>query len=127
MQRPKSNEFEALLSEHGNSVWRLVVRILGNDGHDAADCFQQAFVELVLRQRQSNDIREARLLLSRIATARAIDAVRRRIRERGRSQHVDTTASRTGSRTPLPRAAVPVLPLQLTGPPFTVSRTIPFN
>jgi len=86
LRRAESDEVDAVLRQHGNSVWRLIVRILGTDGHDAADCFQQAFVELVERHRRSNDVDEVVALLKRIATNRAIDVVRRRIRERGRSQ-----------------------------------------
>lgn len=72
--------------EHGRAVWRLIVRVLGTDGHDAADCFQQAFVELVSRHHKSGEIRQPGALLKRIAAARAVDVIRRRIRERGRSQ-----------------------------------------
>jgi len=85
LRRPESDEQDAVLRDYGTSVWRLVVRIVGNDGHDAADCFQQAFVELASRQKRSNDVRDMGAFLKRIATARAIDVVRRRIRERARS------------------------------------------
>lgn len=85
MPRPTSEEFDVLLRDEGPSVWTLVVRLLGSDGHDAADCFQQAFVELVARAR-SRDVRAAGALLKRIAAARAIDTVRRRMRDRRRMQ-----------------------------------------
>ena len=88
MEQTEPDEFDHVVREHGKSVWRLIVRILGNDGHDAADCFQQAFVELVSRHKRSKDIRDAGALLKRIAVTRAIDTVRRRIRERGRSQEI---------------------------------------
>ena len=91
MRQPESDAQDAVLRDHGASVWRLVVRIVGSDGHDAADCFQQAFVELASRQKRSNDVREVGALLKRIATARAIDVVRRRIRERARSPASDVT------------------------------------
>ena len=89
MRQPGPDKFDTVLKEQGKSVWRLVVRILGNDGHDAADCFQQAYVELASRQKRSNDVRQAGALLKRIAAARAIDVMRRRIRERGSSQDVN--------------------------------------
>ncbi|MCA9261391.1 MAG: sigma-70 family RNA polymerase sigma factor [Planctomycetales bacterium] len=85
----ESSVNEALIKLHGEAVWRLIVRILGNDGHDAADCFQQAFVELVGRQRRHGDVRDAGGLLRRIAAARAVDCVRRRIRQRARIDDVD--------------------------------------
>lgn len=91
MEQTGPDAFDEIVCEHGESVWRLIVRVLGSDSHDAVDCFQQAFVELVSRHKQSKDIRKAGALLKRIAAARAIDAVRRRIRERGRSQNLQET------------------------------------
>lgn len=84
MRFSRPDEHDALLKEHGPTVWRLVVRLIGNDGEDAADCFQQAFVELASRQRRNADVRQAAALLKRIAAARAVDIVRRRMRERRR-------------------------------------------
>jgi RNA polymerase sigma-70 factor (ECF subfamily) len=89
MPQSEPDKFSALLSAEGQPVWRLIVRILGNGGHDAADCFQQAFVELASRHQQLNDIRRAGPLLRRIAAARAIDVVRRRIRDRKSKVAVD--------------------------------------
>jgi RNA polymerase sigma-70 factor (ECF subfamily) len=91
MEQAVADEWGEVVREHGNSVWRLIVRVLGEDGHDAADCFQQAFIELMARHKRLKDIREAGPLLRRIATVRAIDAVRRRIRQRGRSQELQAT------------------------------------
>jgi RNA polymerase sigma-70 factor (ECF subfamily) len=84
MEQTEPNAFDEVVREHGQSVWRLIVRVLGSDGQDAADCFQQAFVELLSRHKQ--EIRNAGSLFKRIAATRAIDAIRRRIRERSRSQ-----------------------------------------
>ncbi len=89
MPRSDNADYEALLAEEGQYAWRLIVRILGNDGHDAADCFQQAFVELAARRNRAGDVRDAGALLRRIASARAIDCVRRRIRDRKRTQYTD--------------------------------------
>jgi RNA polymerase sigma factor (sigma-70 family) len=83
------HEFDTMLTDQGDHVWRLIVRILGDDGHDAADVFQQAFVELTARQRRSSDVRNAAALLKRIATARAIDVVRRKIRDRKTTHDTD--------------------------------------
>jgi RNA polymerase sigma-70 factor (ECF subfamily) len=85
---------ERLIRAHGDAVWRAIVRVLGSASHDAADCFQQAFVELCdLRRRQP--IEHDGAMFKRIAIARAIDAVRRRVRERTRSSLVeaDSTAA----------------------------------
>jgi RNA polymerase sigma-70 factor (ECF subfamily) len=89
MADPKFDESDAVLGADGQPVWRLIVRILGEDGHDAADCFQQTFVDFVTRRKRANDIRNRRALLLQIGAARAIDVVRRKIRDRGRTQAVD--------------------------------------
>jgi RNA polymerase sigma-70 factor (ECF subfamily) len=63
-------------------VWQTVYRLLGNEA-DAADCFQETFMcalELSRRQR----VRNFSALLTRVATSRAINRLRQRIRE---SQH----------------------------------------
>lgn len=89
MQRLDHDDDNLLLRTESAAVWRLIVRILGDEGHDAADCFQQAYVELVARMRRGDSVRHAAALLKRIAAARAIDAVRRRVRDRGRTEDVD--------------------------------------
>jgi RNA polymerase sigma-70 factor, ECF subfamily len=90
MRRPGPDDWlDDVLHEQGPIAWRLIVRILGDDGHDAADCFQQSLVELATRRAGQEGIREAGALLKKIAAARAIDAVRRRVRERGRSRDID--------------------------------------
>lgn len=96
MPRPKPTDFDAILADQGQYAWRLIVRILGDDGHDADDCFQQAFVELASRISGSNDVRDIGSLLRRIAVARAIDVVRRRVRDRHRMQdtNVELVATR---------------------------------
>jgi RNA polymerase sigma-70 factor, ECF subfamily len=88
----KGDANDRLLATHGDAVWRAIVRVLGSASHDAADCFQQAFVELCeLRRRQV--IEHDGAMFKRIAIARAIDAVRRRVRERGRTSAVDVDAT----------------------------------
>lgn len=75
----------ALLRQHGQSVWAVIVRLLGDDGHDAADCFQQAYLQFVAQTDGKPPVRNPSALLKKIAAARAIDFVRRRIRERART------------------------------------------
>jgi RNA polymerase sigma-70 factor (ECF subfamily) len=70
--------WQMIVEEHGSAVWQTAYRLLGNHA-DAADCFQETFVcalELSRRQR----IRNFRPLLARLATTRAIDQLRRRMR-----------------------------------------------
>ena len=74
-----------LLQVHGQSVWNVIVRLLGDDGHDAADCFQQTYLQFAAQADQKPPVRNPSALLKKIAAARAIDLIRRRIRERGRT------------------------------------------
>jgi len=78
-------DWTIIIKEHGPVVWQTAYRLLGNDA-DAADCFQETFVcalELSRRQR----VRSFPALLTRLATTRAIDQLRRRFRR----ERIDTT------------------------------------
>ena len=71
-------DWKMIVKEHGPAVWQTSYRLLGNDA-DAADCFQETFVcalKLARRQRVKN----FPALLTRLATTRAIDQLRRRFR-----------------------------------------------
>ncbi|GAA4421760.1 sigma-70 family RNA polymerase sigma factor [Bremerella cremea] len=85
---PSITAENSIVTQHAQAVWGVIVRILGNDGHDAADCLQQTFLEFVEHERKKS-VRSALALLKRIATSRAIDLVRRRIRERNRIELAD--------------------------------------
>ncbi|MFN0055052.1 MAG: RNA polymerase sigma factor [Planctomycetales bacterium] len=86
MQVQPANQMQVVLRDQGHLAWGLIVRILGDDGDDAADCYQQSFYELASRQARVNDIRHAGSLWKRIAAARAIDTIRRRISDRERTR-----------------------------------------
>ena len=71
-------DWQVIIEEHGPAAWQRTYRLLGNRA-DAADCFQETFVsalEFCRRQR----VRNFSALLTRLATARAIDQLRRRFR-----------------------------------------------
>lgn len=71
-------DWQMIIEEHGSAVWQTAYRLLGNHA-DAADCFQETFVSaLALCRRQR--VRSFSALLTRLATARAIDQLRRRFR-----------------------------------------------
>ncbi|MGD8786348.1 MAG: sigma-70 family RNA polymerase sigma factor [Phycisphaerales bacterium] len=71
-------DWQIIIDRHGRTVWQTAYRLLGNHV-DAADCFQETFVcALELSQRQR--IRNFSALLVRLATARAIDQLRRKMR-----------------------------------------------
>lgn len=71
-------DWQVIIEKHGPAVWQTSYRLLGNH-EDASDCFQETFVsalEFCRRQR----VRNFSALLTRLATARAIDQLRRRFR-----------------------------------------------
>ena len=71
-------DWQVIIEEHGPAVWQTAYRLLGNRA-DAADCFQETFVSaLEFCQRQR--VRNFSGLLTRLATVRAIDQLRRRFR-----------------------------------------------
>ena len=59
-------------------MWKIVYRLLSNY-QDAQDCFQETFLS-ALETAQSEPVRNFCALLTKIATARAIDRLRRRYR-----------------------------------------------
>lgn len=75
--------WEAIVRRHSRPVWQTAYRLLGNDA-DAADCVQETFVSALAVARRET-IRDWAALLGRLATARALDRLRRRIRENGRT------------------------------------------
>jgi RNA polymerase sigma-70 factor (ECF subfamily) len=78
---------ENLPAEHGEAVWRTICRLLGGE-EGAGDCFQETFAQFAdISRRQV--VRHPLGLLKRLATARAIDAIRRRATERQRSRILD--------------------------------------
>ena len=71
-------DWQVIIEEHGPTVWRTAYRLLGNRA-DAADCFQETFVSALAFCRRRR-VRNFSALLTRLATARAIDQLRRRFR-----------------------------------------------
>ena len=71
-------DWQLIIEEHGPAVWRTAYRLLGNSA-DAADCFQETFVSALQFSRRRR-VRNFSALLIRLATARAIDQLRRRFR-----------------------------------------------
>jgi len=72
-------EWPAIVRDHGAIVWKTAYRLLGHEA-DAADCFQETFVsamDVAGRQQVENWPG----LLQKLATSRALDQLRRRMRE----------------------------------------------
>jgi RNA polymerase sigma-70 factor (ECF subfamily) len=75
-------DWESIVAAHSGVVWRTVYRLLGNH-QDAADCFQETFVSaLDVARRQA--VRSWPAMLTCLATMRALDRMRQRMRECGR-------------------------------------------
>src|SRR3954462_13916485 len=75
-------DWEAIGRGHGRGVWRTAWRVLA-DAADADDCMQEAFVDAVELSRRE-PVRDWGRLLTRLAPSRALDRLRRRIREANR-------------------------------------------
>ena len=72
-------EWPAIVRDYGPIVWKTAYRLLSHHD-DAADCFQETFVsamEVAARQPVENWPG----LLQKLATSRALDQLRRRMRE----------------------------------------------
>lgn len=75
-------DWEAVVSQHVAAVRRTVYRLVGNHA-DAWDCIQETFLDAVKIDRRE-PIRNWPALLRRLATARALDLLRTRSRQRHR-------------------------------------------
>jgi RNA polymerase sigma factor (sigma-70 family) len=75
-------DWPTIIRSYTPVVWETVYRLLGNQA-DAADAYQESFIAaLAISRREQVNNWEA--TLRHLATARAIDVMRRRLRERGR-------------------------------------------
>jgi len=84
-------DWQVIVKQHGLIVWQTAYRLLGNYT-DTADCFQETFIcALAVSRRQQ--VRNFPALLSRLATARAIDQLRQRTRRpRANTEPADLSA-----------------------------------
>jgi len=72
-------DWQRILEKHRSTVWQTAYRLLGN-GADAADCLQDTFVSALEVSRRQR-IRNWPGLLRRLATTRALDRLRQRVRQ----------------------------------------------
>ncbi len=72
-------DWSQIVEQHGPLVWTTVYRLLRHDA-DAADCFQRTFLSALVLSR-SQTIRNWPGLLRRLGTARALEALRQRLRQ----------------------------------------------
>jgi RNA polymerase sigma-70 factor (ECF subfamily) len=75
-------DWDAIVGQHGGLVWRTAYRLLGNHA-DASDCFQETFLS-ALSAARGQRVENWGGFLQRLATARALDRLRRGRRRSGR-------------------------------------------
>lgn len=75
-------DWNSLVDEHKQLVWQTAYRLVGNHA-DAWDCLQETFLAAVKVDRKE-EVRDWPSLLRHLATARALDLLRGRYRQRGR-------------------------------------------
>lgn len=75
-------DWEKIVREHSPLVWKTAYRLLGNHA-DSLDCLQDTFLAAVEFSRRKT-VRDWPALLQHLATARAIDCLRKRLRETSR-------------------------------------------
>jgi RNA polymerase sigma-70 factor (ECF subfamily) len=95
-------DWDEILARDGPAVWRTAYRVVGNRA-DADECFQEAFLAALEISRRG-PVRHWCALLQRLATARAVDRVRSRLR-RGRHETVADWGA-LGGPAPLPSKSV---------------------
>ena len=96
-------DWQVIIEKHGPAVWQTSYRLLGNHA-DAADCFQETFVSALEFCRHQR-VRNFSALLARLATARAIDQLRRRFRRsRSETDPADWAALQSTNPCPAERA-----------------------
>lgn len=97
-------DWDAIVARDGPAVWRTVYRLVGNRA-DAEDCFQETFLAALPIFRRER-VERARALLQRLATARALDRLRRRYRRATReSAGIIELAEVCGADVPPPQLA----------------------
>jgi RNA polymerase sigma-70 factor (ECF subfamily) len=84
-------DWDAIVRQHGRLVWRTAYRLLGNHA-DACDCFQETFLSALSAARRQH-VENWGGLLQRLATARALDRLRHRLRQAGRGGHLADEAT----------------------------------
>ena len=96
-------EWETIVGQHAPQVWATAYRILG-DRTDAADCLQDTFLAALKVTRRS-EVRNWGGLLNRLATARAVDRLRGRLRRSGREAPLPADGEMAGPGAGPPQAA----------------------
>jgi RNA polymerase sigma-70 factor (ECF subfamily) len=89
-------DWDELMRREGSAVWRTAYRLLRNKA-DADECFQETFLG-ALELSKGQSVRNWPALLQRLATSRAIDRLRKRLRRR--EEAIDFGSAKAGSNDP---------------------------
>jgi RNA polymerase sigma-70 factor (ECF subfamily) len=84
------SDWQSILAEHGAAVWRTAYRLL-NHHADAADCYQETFLA-AWRFAARAPVADWRSFLVSLATRRAVDSLRQRLRRRRHQAQLDAAA-----------------------------------
>lgn len=96
-------DWDELMRHEGPTVWRTAYRLLRNR-HDADECLQETFLE-AWKVAKRQPVRNWPALLHRLATNRAIDRVRQRMRRTQREEAADPALSAGSEADPVESAA----------------------
>jgi RNA polymerase sigma-70 factor, ECF subfamily len=80
-------DWQVIVERHGALVWQTAYRLLADES-DTADCFQETFLA-ALEVSRRQPVRNIEALLTRLATMRAIDRLRQRIRRNQRQSDIE--------------------------------------
>lgn len=104
-------DWDKLIAQEGPAVWRAAYRLVRNQA-DADECFQESFVAaLAVAEREA--VKNWPALLHRLATHRAIDHLRKRLRQRRREEVADIALAEATDAEPSARAEAAELATEL--------------
>ena len=72
-------DWDAIVADHGSAVWAILWRLV-DDRADVEECFQETFVAALKLSRRET-VQSWPAVLCRLATARAMDRLRKRYRQ----------------------------------------------
>ena len=84
-------DWNSIVAQEGPAVWKTLWRLLGNRS-DVEECFQETFVAALKLARRETVVSWP-AMLCRLATARALDQLRRRYRPGGRRHAIEIAAN----------------------------------
>jgi RNA polymerase sigma factor (sigma-70 family) len=84
-------DWDDTIRREGPAVWRTVYRLVRNQA-DADECFQETFLA-ALEVSNRQPVRNWTALLQRLATSRAIDRIRKRVRRKQHEEAADLTVA----------------------------------